>query len=130
MALPQNAEAFQDAAWKDLLPYYEELAARPIDAASVGDWLSDWSQFESLLSEASALANFAYSCDTTDAVREEAQLRFGSQIAPRAHEQRIKLQGRLVELGVVPPGLETTIRRFRNQMELFDVANVPLFVDL
>src|SRR6266540_2786124 len=130
MSLPQTVEAFQGAAWKDVLPYYEELAARPLDAASVEGWLQDWSHFESLLSEASALANFAYSCDTTDAVREEAQLRFGSQIAPRAHEQRVKLQGRLVELGVVPSGLETTIRRFRNQMELFDEANVPLFVEL
>jgi oligoendopeptidase F len=130
MSLPQSVEAFQDAAWKDLLPYYEELAARPLNAANVEDWLRDWSHFESLLSEASALANFAYSCDTTDAVREEAQLRFGSEIAPRAHEQRVRLQGRLVELGIVPPGLETTIRRFRNQMELFNEANVPLFVDL
>ena len=42
----------------------------------------------------------------------------------------MRLQKRLVELGYVRPGLETTIERFRNQMELFDAANVPLFAEL
>ena len=42
----------------------------------------------------------------------------------------MRLQGRLVELGYVRPGLETTIQRFRNQTEVFDEANVPLFAQL
>ncbi|HXB04923.1 MAG TPA: M3 family oligoendopeptidase [Candidatus Angelobacter sp.] len=128
--LPDTPDAFKDAAWQDVLPYYEELATRPLDTSNVEDWLADWSRFESLLSEAAALANFAYSCDTTDPDREAAQLRFGSQITPRAHEQRVRLQGRLVELGYVRPGLETMIQRFRNQMDIFDEANVPLFAEI
>jgi len=130
IALPESAEAFQDATWDDVAPYYEELVGRPLDRTSVEAWLADWSQFESLLSEASALANFAYSCNTADRAAEAAHLRFGSEIEPRAHEQRAKLQRRLVELGYVRPGLETTVRRFRNQMALFSEANVPLFTEL
>ena len=130
MVLPDSPAAFKDAAWQDVLPYYEDLATRPLDARNVEDWLADWSRFEALLAEAASLANFAYTCDTADADREAAQLRFGTQISPRSYEQRVRLQGRLVELGYVRPGLETTIQRFRNQMELFDEANVPLFAEL
>lgn len=128
--LPDSPDAFKDAGWPDLLPYYEDLAARPLGAGNVEAWLEDWSRFESLLAEAASLANFAYTCDTADPDREAAQLRFGTQITPRAHEQRVRLQARLVELGYVRPGLETMIRRFRNQMDLFDPANVPLLAEL
>jgi len=128
--LPESPDAFKDASWQEVLPYYEELASRPVDTSNVEAWLADWSRFESLLSEAAALANFAYTCDTSDPDREAAQLRFGTQISPRAQEQRVRLQKRLVELDYVRPGIETMLQRFRNQMELFDEANVPLFAEL
>ena len=124
--VPESPDAFKEATWADVLPFYEELADRPLDLDNVEDWLGDWSRFESLLSEASALASFAYSCDTADSSREAAQLRFGTQISPKAQEQRVRLQERLVTLGYVRAGLETTIERFRNQMRLFNEANVPL----
>jgi oligoendopeptidase F len=127
VVLPASPDAFKDAAWEAILPYYQELAQRPLERDNVEAWLADWSRFESLLSEAGALASFAYSCDTSDPAREAAQLRFGTQISPKAREQRVRLQERLVELDYVRPGLETTVQRFRNQMELFNDANVPLF---
>ena len=130
LALPGSADAFQNATWNDIAPYYEELAARPLDRGNVESWLEDWSMLESLLGEAAALANFGYSIDTSDREREQAQLRFTSEIAPQAEERRTKLQERLVGLAYVRPGLETTVRRFRNQMELFSPANVPLQTEL
>jgi oligoendopeptidase F len=130
LTLSETPDAFKDATWEDILPYYEALASRQLDRSNVEAWLEDWSAFESLLSEAGALASFAYTCDTSDPAREEAQLRFGTQISPKAREQRVRLQERLVELDYERPGLETTVQRFRNQMELFNSANVPLFAQL
>ncbi len=130
IALPETPAAFKDATWQDVLPYYEELADRPLDRSNVEAWLEDWSSFESMLAEAASLANFAYACNTADPAAEEAQLRFGTQIGPRAKEHRTKLQARLVELGYVRPGLEMTLQRFANQMQLFTEANVPLFSEL
>jgi oligoendopeptidase F len=130
LTLPETPDAFKDAMWEDILPYYEALASRPLDRSNVEAWLADWSSFESLLSEAGALASFAYTCDTSDPAREEAQLRFGTQISPRARAQRVRLQERLVELDYERAGLETTVQRFRNQMQLFSAANVPLFSEL
>jgi oligoendopeptidase F len=129
IALPDSPDAFRDAGWEEIQPYYERLREHPLDRSNVEEWLGDWSRFESLLSEASALASFAYDCDTRDPDREAAELRFGTVISPRAREQRVKLQERLVNLGYVRPGLETTVRRFRNQMELFDETNVPLLAE-
>ncbi len=130
IALPESPDALKTATWEDLAPYYEKLATRPLDKSNVEAWLRDWSDFESMLAEAAALAHFAYACNTADAENERAQLRFGSEIDPKADEQRTRLQGRLVELGYTRPDMETTIRRFRNQMELFNEANVPLFAEL
>jgi len=130
VALPASADAFKNSGWNDIAPYYDELNVRPLAMANVESWLADWSTFESLLAEAAAMANFAYARNTADRESEEAQLRFSSEIAPRADEQRTKLQARLVGLGYVRPGLETTVQRFRNQMELFSDANVPVFTEL
>jgi oligoendopeptidase F len=130
LALPKTAAAFKDATWDDIAPYYEKLATEPLAPGNVEAWLRDWSDFESMLAEAAALAHFAYSCNTADAASEEAQLRFGSEIDPKADEQRSRLQRRLVELGYDTPELATTVRRFRNQMEIFNEANVPLFAEL
>src|SRR5258706_1984300 len=128
--LPASPEAFKNATWDEIVPYYDDLAARPLDQGNAEAWLADWSKFESLLSEASALVNFAYSCDTADADREAAQLRFGTEIAPRADEQRVRLQERLVELAYERPGLETVLQRFRNHIEIFSKRNVELFAEL
>jgi oligoendopeptidase F len=130
IALPQTSDAFKSATWKDVAPFYEELAARPLNRDNVEEWLTDWSRFESLLAEAAALANFAYCIDTADSAAEEAHLRFGSDIDPKADEQRSRLQRRLIDLGYVRPGLEVMVRKFRNQVELFSEANVPIFGEL
>ena len=130
IALPDTSEAFKTATWRDVAPFYEELAARPLGRDNVEDWLADWSRFESLLAEAASLANFAYCINTADSGAEEAHLRFGSEIDPKADEQRSRLQRRLIDLGYVRPGLEVMVRKFRNQVELFSEANVPIFSEL
>jgi oligoendopeptidase F len=128
--LPESADGFRDANWTDIEPYYQELAARPLDEDTVELWLTDWSQLDSLVSEAASLAYFAYTINTLDSEREAAQLRFGAEIGPRAQAARARLQKRLVDLGYDRPGLKTTVERFRNQVELFRDDNVPLFAGI
>src|SRR5947199_139467 len=54
--LPDSADAFRVATWGEIEPYYQELAARSLDESTVEQWLTDWSQLDSLVSEASTLA--------------------------------------------------------------------------
>jgi oligoendopeptidase F len=116
------------AGWADVEPQYERLATMPLDDVAV--WLGEWSRFEELLGEASSAALVAYTCDTGDADKEAAQLRFSRDIAPRAREQVVRLSRRLLDTGYSTPALEPVLRRFRNQERLFREANVPLFGEL
>src|SRR5215467_5661497 len=90
--LPSTADAFRDASWADIEPYYRELAERPLSDENVEQWLADWSELESLVSEAGSLAYFAYSCNTADPALEAAQLRHDAEIGPKAQQARSRLQ--------------------------------------
>jgi oligoendopeptidase F len=130
MNLPERSDAFAGSTWQDLLPYYEALAAAPLNPTTVDGWLRDWSRLESLISEAASLAMIAYTCDTADEGKERAHLRFSTEIMPLAEEQSVRLARRFVALGIAGEGLETTLARFRASIEIFREANVPLFAEL
>lgn len=128
--LPASPTDLSGATWESILGYYQPLAAIPLDAAMIGEWLATWSRLEELVTEAASLAMIAYTCDTADPVKEEAHLRFSAEILPKAEEQSVRLAGRLVDSGLAPAGLETTIERFRTAIRLFREANVALFAEL
>ena len=130
MKLPVTSAGFAGATWDDVLPFYDALASAPLDGETLDGWLRQWSRLEELLGEAASLAMIAYTCDTTDPDKEAAYLRFSSEVIPRAEEQGVHLARRLVELGIVPDGLETTIARFRASIDIFRQSNVPLFAEL
>jgi oligoendopeptidase F len=128
--LPDSSAGFSGASWSDLVPFYEALAAAPLDAERLDGWLRQWSRLEELLGEAASLAMIAYTCDTSDPAKEAAHLRFSTDLIPKAEEQGVRLARRLVGLGLVPEGLETTIARFRASIDIFREVNVPLFAEL
>lgn len=130
MKLPETSAAFAQASWDDCLAYYRALADAPLDRDTLDSWLADWSRLEELISEAASLALIAYTCDTGDPAKEAAHLRFSTEVIPKAEEQSVGLARRLVATGVVPPGLETTVARFRAAIDIFREANVPLFAEL
>ncbi len=127
--LPTSPEAFADAEWPEIVPYFEELAARPLDLDTVESWLQDWSMLESLLSEAAVLAEIAYTTDTADPQKEATHLRFAGTIMPRMEEQHIRLGKRLVDLGYETEAIRTMVRSLRNQIDIFRAANVPLIAE-
>jgi oligoendopeptidase F len=129
VSLPESPDAFAQATWPDIAPYYDELAARPLDEESADTWLHDWSALDELVYEASARASVAYTTDTTDPAKEAAHLRFSTEIEPQLAAQHVRLAGRLLDLGYERPDLLTTIRRFRNARELFREENIPLMAE-
>ena len=130
MKLPGTPSVWAEVTWKDVLPHYQELAARPVDGANRAAGLADWSALESLLSEAASLAMIAYTCDTGDPAKEAAHLRFSSEIVPKAEEQSVALARRLVAQPVVPEGMEHVVTRFKASIDIYRDANVPLFAEL
>ncbi|MGI8643712.1 MAG: M3 family oligoendopeptidase [Thermomicrobiales bacterium] len=125
-ATQPTPDQFADATWDDIAPLFDELANRPLDATTADQWLADWSALEDALSEAIQLASIAYSVDTTDPEKEAANLRFSSEIAPQMDEQRVRLSGRLLDLGSERDDLANVLREFRNQRDLFRPENVAV----
>ena len=127
--LPASPDAFHDAAWDDILPYYEQLATVPLPATStvVESWLSTWSRLDTLVGEAGTLAMIAYTGNTANTAAEAAYLRFSMEIFPKLEEQGVRLAKRLIDLGWSRADLDTTIRRFRTDIEIFRESNVARF---
>lgn len=128
VSLPSSPDAFTEATLADVVPYFRELAERPLD--DVEAWLADWSKLEALYDEAALRAQLAAVCDTADEDKRAAELRFASEISPELESWRVKLSERLVESGFSRPDLETAIAKLRNRIELFREENVPLVAEL
>jgi oligoendopeptidase F len=130
LKIPKSSDELRGATWADIQPWYETLATATLDRTSLATWLRDWSRLEALVSEAASLAMITYTCDTGDPAKEAAHLRFSTEIVPQAEKQSVRLARRLVELGLVPEGLETTVQRFKAAIDIFREANVALFSEL
>ncbi len=128
--LPGSPDAFAEATWADILPYYDDLATRPLDREGADAWLGEWSTLEELLDEARNLAEIAYTVDTTDPAKEAAQVRWSAEIGPVRQEQQVRLARRLLDLGYSRPDLDQVLKRWRTQIELFREENLPLLEQL
>jgi len=127
--LPASPEAFRDATWDDVAPYYERLASEPLDGLDdvIEHWLATWSRLDTLVGEAGTLAMISYTANTADGAAEQAYLRFSMDIFPRLEEQQVRLARRLIDRGWTREDLDTTLRRFRTDIEIFREANVARF---
>ena len=126
-------DQFTDATWDDILPLYQELVNRPLDpgdTVAIEAWLNDWNDLDTAIAEASSVANVEASRDTEDPVKEEASLRFSGDIGPIRAEQVVRLANKLLDSGYTRPDLETTLRRFRTDRDIFREENVPLQQEL
>jgi oligoendopeptidase F len=128
--LPASPSAFAKATWDDVVLYFDELAARPLETSSIEAWLLAWSTLEELVTEAAARAMIAYTIDTRDPDKEADHLRFSTEVLPKMEERSVELARRLVESGYSTPNLSTTLARFRTQIEIFRDENVPIFAEL
>jgi oligoendopeptidase F len=124
--LPESPAAWAEARWADIEPFYAALLREPLDDAGLDGWLAAWSGLEALLTEAASRAMIAHTLDTGDAAKEAAHLRFSTEIMPKAEEQSVKVARRLLASGLSRPGLETALRRFQTDSNLFREENVPL----
>ena len=128
--LPPSPSAFAKASWDDVAPYFDDLAARPLDPSTIEAWLAEWSRLEELVTEAASRAMIAYTIDTSDREKEADHLRFSTEVLPKMEERSVELARRLVALGPDTPELATTLARFRTSIEIFREANVPIFSEL
>lgn len=124
--LPKNALQMMDWSWRQLLPFFEELADRSINTSNVESWLADWTRIDELLFEMRNRLYIATTIDTTDRAAEELHNKFLDEIYPKAREADQKLKEKLVKSGLEPAGFEFSLRKMRAEAEIFRQANLPL----
>jgi oligoendopeptidase F len=124
--LPDSPEAFRDAGWEDIRPWYDQLAEAPLadDGGNLEPWMAAWSRLDALIGEAGTQAMIAYTGNTADRDAEEAYLRFTMDIFPQVDEQQVRLARRLLAIGSPRDDLQTTLQRFRTDVTIFREANV------
>ena len=112
--------------WAQIEPYYQALAAQPIDEASVESWLKDWTRLSKLLRETHQRLWVASTVDTTDLQARQRYTDFLDNIYPQAQAAEQKIKEKLLASGLEPPGFEVPLRNMRLEAELFCEANLPL----
>lgn len=124
--LPASALEFMSWSWDQIAPYYDELAAREINASNVGAWLTDWSQLASLIDEQRWRLQIATSRDTADENAQKQYLHHLGTIAPAASTSEQTLKEILIASQLEPQGFAIPLRDMRADAELFREANVTL----
>jgi oligoendopeptidase F len=124
--LPDTAQAFSSWDWPRIAPYFDELTARPLDAANIAAWLKDWTQLASLISEAKTRLEVAVTVDTTDKAAEERYMNYLENIMEPFFAAEQKLKQKLLDSGLSVPGYEVPLRGLRADAALFREANLPL----
>lgn len=112
---------------------YGELADRPLpngDLWALEQWLRDWSELESLISEEQTRREIAVTCRTDDPALEAAYLDIVDRVAPHCKPPRDRLARRLVAhpdaRALSPARHACLLRTLANQVDLYREALVPL----
>lgn len=112
--------------WPEVQDRFEALAARPLSAATVGEFLAEWTRLAEWVWESFARLRVATTVDTADADAERRHHAFLDEVYPKAQQADQQLKEKLLASGLEPPGFEVPLRKMRTQAELYREANLPL----
>jgi oligoendopeptidase F len=129
VSLPPGAAECLDWGWEQWRPAFDELAAAPLNAATLETWMHDWTRLGNLISESGARLSLATTLDTTDEVVEARFRAFLSEVLPPALAADQTLKQRLLDSGLTPEGFAVPLRNLRAEAELFREANLPLLTE-
>lgn len=129
-SLPTSADTLRGKTWADIQPYFDDLIARPLNAATAADWLTDWTRLADLLGEYESRLHVATTQNTADADSERLLKAYLEDISPRAEALTQTLREKLLDSGVEPEGMRIPLRNLRAYADLFREENIPLETEL
>ena len=127
--LPTTVDEFLNWPWAQIEPYFQDLQTRPLDAATVVAWLSDWTRLEARILEAYQRLYVAITVDTTDALAQQRYTDFLDKIYPQTQAAGQTLKEKLLASGLEAGGFEMPLRYLRAEAQIFRQANLPLLTD-
>ena len=124
--LPNTVDDFMHWTWEQIQPYYQELSARPLDAASLDRWLADWTHLSELVNETFQRLYVATTTNTADEEIDRRYAAFLEHIYPFSQASEQDLKVKLLDSGLQPAGFSIPLRNIRLEVDLFCEANLPL----
>ena len=124
--LPKDPLASLDWSWAEYAPYYESLAARHIDDASVAGWLADWSALTDRVAEANARLSLAVDLHSEDEAARKRLYGFLEKVLESALQAEQRLKEKLLASGLEPELFSVPLRNMRAEAALFRPENVSL----
>jgi oligoendopeptidase F len=128
-ALPTSALDALTWEWAQFEPYYQDLLNRPVHAATLQQWLADWSAVDKLASEVKSRLTVASNIDTNDTEAERRYLHFSEHTLPQIKRAQNQLKGKLLDTDVNPDGFEMVMKNLNAEVELFREENLPLLAE-
>jgi oligoendopeptidase F len=114
--------------WNSLAPHFAALKNAPLEISNARDWLQQWSDLDSAVSEASSRAYRARVEDTTNQDAEAVYLNLIENIIPKVRVAENKLEQRFAALEYHNPEVSEFQARTRATLATFSQANIDLFV--
>jgi oligoendopeptidase F len=127
--LPSNPQVLVDWTWPEIEPYYKDLEARSLSAASMEAWLADWSKLGEHIEEMYARLSVATSINTADKEADARMNKFLDGVFPNAMAAEQKLKEKLLASKLEPKGFEIPLRNMRAEADLFREANLSLLAE-
>lgn len=124
--LPSTPGALIAWTWPEIEPHYKGLESRPLTAASVDEWLTDWTRLGEKLEEMYSRLSVATSINTADKEADARMNKFLDGIFPNAMAAEQKLKEKLLASKLEPAGFEIPLRNMRAEADLFRQSNLPL----
>ncbi|MHB8626796.1 MAG: M3 family oligoendopeptidase [Aggregatilineales bacterium] len=128
-SLPQDPKIFMAWTWPQIAPYYDELLARPLTAASVSGWLADWSRISELTADTYARLTVATTANTADETAQQHMMIYLNDVMPPMMTAEQQLKQKLIASGLSVPGFELPLRKLRAEADLFREDNVRLLAE-
>ena len=128
-SLPDDAKSILALTWSDYEPYFNDLAARPLNEGNIQAWLDDWSTLAATVDEQYWRLYIATTVNTADKESEDRFNLYIEQIQPAARTAEQKLKDKILTSGLSPIGFETGLRRIEAEAEIFREENLPLLTE-
>jgi len=127
--LPKDPRDALDWDWSRFKPYYDELAARELDAAHLDEWMADWTAIGALEREVGVRIRIELDLHSDDPAREARYTRFLEQVDEPAMAAVQTLKQKLLASGLTPRNFAIPLRNMKAEAELYRAENLPLLTE-
>ncbi len=125
-SLRDAGQQSQSWSWDQIQPYYQDLMARRLDAATVDGWLKDWSILRELISESYNRLYVSTTLATDSPSVTQRYIEFLDQVVSASLQAEHQLKEKLIASGLQPAGFEMPLRNLQAEVDIYREENVSL----